>query len=65
MEMICVTASDQCIFDRIKGRDKGISHASAQALRADFEAPPDNAITIANEMSQREIISQLNAYYSA
>jgi gluconokinase len=65
MEMICVTASDQCIFDRIKGRNRGISHASAQALRADFEAPPKNAITIANETSQREIISQLNAHYSA
>jgi gluconate kinase len=65
MGMVCVTASDQCIFDRIKGRNKGISHASAKALRADFESPSADATIIVNENSQREIISQLNAYYSA
>lgn len=65
MDMVCVTASDQCIFDRITGRNKGISHASAKALRADFEAPPRGGIIISNENSQLEIISQLNAYYSA
>jgi gluconate kinase len=64
MEMVCVTASDQCIFDRIKGRNRGISHASAKALRADFEMPPADALVVVNENSQLEIISQLNAYYS-
>jgi gluconate kinase len=64
MEMICVTASDKCISDRIKGRNKGISHASAQALRADFENPPAEAMIVVNENSQLEIVSQLNAYYS-
>jgi gluconate kinase len=64
MEMVCVTASDRCIFDRIKGRNKGISQASAQALRADFELPAATDIMVENELGQSEIISQLNTHYS-
>ena len=64
MGMVCVTASEQCIFDRIDSRSSGISHASAQALRVDFEAPAMDAVIVDNVDSQFEIISQLNAYYS-
>jgi gluconokinase len=62
MEMVCVIASDKCIFNRINRRNKGISHASAQALRADFESP--EGVVVENEIGQSEIISQLNTYYS-
>jgi hypothetical protein len=57
-----VIASDKCMFNRINRRNKGISHASAQALRADFESP--EGVVVENEIGQSEIISQLNTYYS-
>ncbi len=65
LELICVTAAEPVIFQRIKRRDEGITIESAAALRADFEAPlPDNKI-IVNNGGTLDIIQQLNRYYGA
>jgi gluconate kinase len=65
MEMICVTANETNIFQRIKRRDYGITIESAAALRADFEAPPTDYKIIVNDGDAADIIRQLNRYYGA
>lgn len=63
IELVCVTATEENIFRRIKRRDDGITVESAAALRADFETPPPTYKTIVNNGGPRDIIEQLNQYY--
>jgi gluconate kinase len=64
MEMLCVDASDQFILQRLGRRKKGITHASAEVLRSDFELPDKDTKVIMNQGGRSEIVSQLNLYFS-
>lgn len=63
LELVCVTAADAVIFQRIKKRDEGITVESAAALRADFEIPASDCKIIVNDGGTADIIKQLNSYY--
>ena len=63
MELICVTASDAVIAQRLGRRAGGITRESAAALIADFEAPPGNCKTISNEKDDMQIIAELVRLY--
>jgi gluconokinase len=64
MEMICIEASDQQIFQWLNCRDQGISGASAAALRMDFEPALKGTKIIHNQGDRAQIITQLNRYYA-
>ena len=63
MEMVCVDASNQFIQQRLGDRATGISNASAEALRRDFEQPDSKTKVITNQDGPTEIIRQLNECY--
>jgi gluconate kinase len=63
MELVCVSADDATILQRINRRSDGITIASAAALRADFEAPADGCRTIVNDSDAGAIVRQLNNHY--
>ncbi len=63
MEMLCVDASNQFIEQRLGHRSNGISNASAEALRRDFELPDNKTKVITNQHGAAEIIQQLNDCY--
>lgn len=65
MEMLCVDASNQFILQRLGRRNDGITNASAEALRRDFELPDKNTKVITNQEGTAEIIRQLNHFYSS
>jgi gluconate kinase len=65
LELVCVTATDTVIFQRIKKRDEGITIESAAALRADFQIPAPSCKVITNDGGTTDIIRQLNHYYAA
>ncbi len=64
MEMICIDAPDQLISQRLAHRNDGITHASAAALRLDFEPPIKGTKIIHNDANSERIINQLNLYFS-
>ncbi|MBV1914215.1 MAG: hypothetical protein KUG72_02450 [Pseudomonadales bacterium] len=64
MEMLCVDASNPFIEQRLGNRAKGISNASAEALRRDFELPDRETKVITNQSGPSEVVQQLNDYYS-
>ena len=64
MEMLCVDASNRFIEQRLGNRAKGISNASAEALRRDFELPDSGTRIITNQDGPIEVVQQLNKYYS-
>jgi gluconate kinase len=65
IELVCVTADDAVIFQRINKRSDGITIESAAALRADFETATTNCKIIVNNGGAADIIQQLNRYYGA
>lgn len=65
MEMLCVDASNQFILQRLGRRADGITNASAEALRQDFELPDKYTKVITNQEGTAEIIRQLNHFYSS
>lgn len=65
LELVCVTAADAVIWQRIKNRDEGITVESAAALRADFEIPASDCKVIVNDSDAASIVRQLNRYFGA
>jgi gluconokinase len=63
MELICVTAAEPIIFQRISSRAAGITIGSAAVLRNDFETPPEHYKIIVNDRDPQDIVRQLNNYY--
>ena len=65
MELVCVTADDAVIIQRINKRSDGITIESAAALRADFEVPLPDCKIIVNDNGAADIIEQLSRFFGA
>jgi gluconate kinase len=65
IELVCVSADDATILQRINRRSDGITVASAAALRADFEEPAADCKIVVNDSDAAAIVRQLNRHYGA
>lgn len=64
MAMVCVTCSEAVLQQRLAGRTRGISPASAAALLADFEPPAPGTPLIRNDGDDADIVRQLTGFYA-
>ncbi len=63
MDMVCVTADDARIIDRLQKRGDFITPDYAARMRRDFDPPAAGAKTIENNAGESEIVAQLMRIY--
>lgn len=63
MTLVCVTAPQDLVMQRIRERPDGISEASARALIADFEPPDTQCLTLFNLSDAQAVLDQAQAWW--